>query len=77
MNKNGFGPKVLVEVRMVSLLGGWKTDAGTSASNETPTIHKAHCSRDFKTTGSSLDKKAQHCCHEVCAATFHYLAVAS
>ena len=36
MNKNGFGPKVLVDVRMVSLFGGWKTEAGTSTSNGTP-----------------------------------------
>ena len=36
-NKNGFGPKVLVEVRLVSLLGGWKTEEGPmSASRETP-----------------------------------------
>lgn len=45
MNKNGFGPKVLVEVRTVSLLGGWKTDAGTSDSSEAPKIHQAHCSQ--------------------------------
>lgn len=31
------GPKVLVEVRLVSLLGGWKTEEGPmSASSETP-----------------------------------------
>ena len=36
-NRKGLGPKVLVEVSAVSLLGGWKTEVGpTSESRETP-----------------------------------------
>ena len=33
MNKNGLAPKVLVEVSMVSLLGGWNTEVGTSSES--------------------------------------------
>lgn len=37
MKRNIFGPKVLVEVRMVSLLGGWNMDdTPASDSNEPP-----------------------------------------
>ncbi len=35
MNKNGFGPKVLVELRTVSLLGWWKTEGGVPGSQPT------------------------------------------
>ena len=35
---NGFGPKVLVELSTVSLLGGWKTDEAPR-SESTPSVH--------------------------------------
>lgn len=55
---NGFGPKVVVDVNTVSLLGGWNTEFGPrSASKETP-VHKA----EQKMVNESKDITSNNSC---------------